>query len=290
LAAPVSYTPAARYRRMMFNWRIAKHGKRASDRPARPATQRRDQVLEAVIARDGIGVQFQPQIDFSTGRTIAVEALARWKGALSADRLFRRAEAGGLHERMSRQVQRKALRVAGAWEGPLRELPISINLLPQDISRDRFDDWLLEEIHHAGLDPRRVTVEITENAILSDQDAVIRRLSRLRSAGLGVALDDFGTGYASFAYLADLPLDTLKIDRGLIADIVSGERNRIVVKAIIRLAGELGLKLVVEGVETADQRTMLSSWGCDAYQGFVSAAAMDQFELAHFVSAVPQAA
>ena len=274
----------------MFNWRITKNGKRASDRPIKPVAQRRDQILEAVIARDGIGVQFQPQIDFATGRTVAVEALARWHGSLSADRLFQRAEAAGLHERMSRQIQRKALRIAGAWEGPLRDLSVSINLLPQDISRDRFDDWLLEEIHQAGLDPRRVRVEITESAILSDQDAVIRRLSRLRSAGLGIALDDFGTGYASFAYLADLPLDTLKIDRGLIADIVSGERNRIVVMATIRLARELGLKLVVEGVETAEQRALLSDWGCDAYQGFISAAAMDQFELAQFVSAVPQAA
>jgi EAL domain-containing protein (putative c-di-GMP-specific phosphodiesterase class I) len=129
-----------------------------------------------------------------------------------------------------------------------------------------------------------VTVEITESAILGDEAAVIARLTRLRSAGLGIALDDFGTGYASFAYLANLPLDTLKIDRGLIADIASRERSRIVVKATIRLARELGLKLVVEGVETADQRAMLADWGCDSYQGFLSAAAMDQFELARFVA------
>lgn len=247
-------------------------------------------MLEAVIARDGIGVQFQPQIDFASGRVVGVEALARWHGTLSASRLFDRAMAAGLHERLSRQVQRKALRVAGAWEGPLRDLSVSINLLPQDISRSGFDDWLLEEIHHAGLDPRRVVVEITESAILGDQNAVIERLSRLRSAGIAVALDDFGTGYASFAYLASLPLDTLKIDRGLIAEIVTRERSRIVVKATIRLARELGLKLIVEGVEDSAQRALLSDWGCDAYQGFVSAAAMNQFDLAQFLIDVPQAA
>jgi EAL domain-containing protein (putative c-di-GMP-specific phosphodiesterase class I) len=268
----------------MFNWRVSNMGKRASDRRPKMVQPRRDQVLEGVIAREGIAVQFQPQIDFATGRTVAVEALARWHGAISADRLFDRAEAAGLQERMSRQVQRKALRIAGAWEGPLGNIGVSINLLPQDISRAGFDDWLLEEVHHAGLDPKRVTVEITESAILGDEAAVIARLTRLRSAGLGIALDDFGTGYASFAYLANLPLDTLKIDRGLIADIASRERSRIVVKATIRLAQELGLKLVVEGVETAEQRAMLADWGCDSYQGFLSAAAMDQFELAKFVA------
>jgi EAL domain-containing protein (putative c-di-GMP-specific phosphodiesterase class I) len=276
--------------RIMFNWGSANRGKRGSDHRPKPVQPRRDQVLEGVIAREGIAVQFQPQIGFASGRTVAVEALARWHGAISAERLFGRAEAAGLKERMSRQVQRKALRIAGAWEGALATVGVSINLLPQDISRARFDDWLLEEIHHAGLDPRRVTVEITESAILGDEAAVIARLSRLRAAGLGIALDDFGTGYASFAYLANLPLDTLKIDRGLIVDIASRERSRIVVKATIRLARELGLKLVVEGVETAEQRAMLSDWGCDAYQGFLSAAAMDQFELAEFVAAEMAAA
>jgi EAL domain-containing protein (putative c-di-GMP-specific phosphodiesterase class I) len=271
----------------MFNWRSSNMGKRASDHRPKTAQPRRDQVLEGVIAREGIAVQFQPQIDFASGRTIGAEALARWHGAISAERLFGRAEAAGLQERMSRQVQRKALRIAGAWEGPLRDLKLSINLLPQDISRHGFDDWLLEEVHHAGLDPHRVTVEITESAILCDEPAVIARLARLRSAGLGIALDDFGTGYASFAYLANLPLDTLKIDRGLIADIASRERSRIVVRATIRLAKELGLKLVIEGVETAEQRVMLADWGCDAYQGFLSAAAMDQFDLAEFVAAEP---
>jgi EAL domain-containing protein (putative c-di-GMP-specific phosphodiesterase class I) len=275
----------------MFNWRKIKSAKRESDRPAKAAaTRQRDPILEGVIARDGIGVQFQPQIDFTTGKAVGVEALARWTGSLSAGRLFARAEAAGLHERLSRQVQRKALRSAGAWEGPLKDLCVSINLLPQDISRPGFDDWLMEEIHYAGLDPKKVTIEITESAILSDQEAVIGRLARLRAAGITVALDDFGTGYASFAYLAALPLDTLKLDHGLVAGIIRSERSRIVVKATIRLARELGLKLVVEGVESTEQLELLSDWGCDEYQGFVCAAAMDQFELAAFVTKVPQAA
>ena len=269
----------------MFNWRGFHFSKRASDRRRREAAPRRDYVLEAVIAREGVGVEFQPQIDPSTGRVAGVEALARWKGDTDAARLFRRAETAGLHERLSRLVQRRALRIAGAWEGPLRDIGLSINLLPQDISRDGFEDWLLEEVHHAGIDPTRVTVEITESAILADHEAVSKRLAKLRAAGLTIALDDFGTGYASLSYLASLPLDTLKIDRSLIADIVGRDRSRIVVKATIRLARELGLKLVVEGVESSEQLAMLADWGCDLYQGFVTARAMDQDDLARFVGA-----
>ena len=111
-------------------------------------------------------------------------------------------------------------------------------------------DWLLDEIAVAGIEPERVTVEITESALLVDQEAVAARLAELRDAGIRIAVDDFGTGYASLAYLTSLPLDMLKIDRGLIADIVGGERDRIVVKAMIRLARELDLKVVVEGVES----------------------------------------
>ena len=141
----------------------------------------------------------------------------------------------------------------------------------------------------AGRDRRRrhrsrrgSRVEITESALLADQPAVAARLARLREAGVSIAVDDFGTGYASLAYLTTLPLDTIKIDRGLIADIVGGERDRIVVKAMIRLARELGLKVVVEGVESTAQLALLAEWGCDLYQGFLGAGALDEEELSAF--------
>ena len=101
------------------------------------------------------------------------------------------------------------------------------------------------------------------------------RLAACARAGVRIAVDDFGTGYASLAYLTSLPLDTIKIDRGLIADIVGGERDRIVVKAMIRLARELDLKVVVEGVETTGQLALLADWGCDLYQGFLGAGRAD---------------
>jgi EAL domain-containing protein (putative c-di-GMP-specific phosphodiesterase class I) len=265
----------------IFEW-----GRRASDRAtSAPAIPVRDCMLEAAIAHEQIEVLFQPLIDPRTGRIVGAEALARSSIVPSAEVLFARATAAGLDERLSRLIQRKALRCASVWEGPLKGLRISINLLPQDLAREAFEQWLLDEIDSAGIDARRVTLEITESALLVDQPAVAERLARLRAAGISIAVDDFGTGYASLAYLISLPLDMIKIDRGLITHIVGKSRDRIVVKAMIQLARELSLKVVVEGVESTGQLALLAEWGCDLYQGFLGAGALTHEELTRFVAA-----
>ena len=261
----------------------------ANDRRSAPKPRRRrDDVLAAVIAHQQIAVVFQPQINPVTGEVHGAEALARWDRVAGAEQLFDRAAAAGLSERLSRLVQHKALRAAAAWEGPLRRLQISINLLPDEIAQDGYVDWLLDEVRAVAIDPKRVTIEVTENALLSDLETVAVHLDRIRQAGLKVALDDFGTGYASLAYLGTLPLDALKIDRGLIARIGTSERDRIVVRSIFSLARDLGLQVIVEGVEATAQLVLLADWGCDLYQGFLGAGALDEIELARFV-AVSQA-
>ena len=289
----------------MLTWDgIGKWGRRASDRVEAAvwgtadsghgamarAARSRDLVLEAAIAHEQVEVLFQPLVDAGSGRVAGAEALARSPIVRSADALFARAASSGLSERLSRLVQRKALRCAAAWEGPLRALKVSINLLPADISRDGYERWLLEEIAAAGLDPARVTAEITESALLVDRDRAAERLSRLRELGVSVAIDDFGSGYANLSYLTALPLDMLKIDKALIAGIEAGTRDRIVVEAIIRLAAELDLKVVAEGVETVGQLALLRGWGCDLYQGFLGAGALSHEALTEFVSAQTEAA
>jgi EAL domain-containing protein (putative c-di-GMP-specific phosphodiesterase class I) len=259
-------------------------GKRASDRKVpTPVSTGRDRALEAAIRKDEIELRFQPQIEPVSGRTVGVEALARWTMVDGPEELFCRATTANLAERLSRCIQRKALRTAGQWRGPLARLNLSINLLPGDLERPGYDGWLLSEIAAAGLNPSRVTAEIVESSLVADPPAVAKRLARLRAAGVRIAIDDFGTGYSSLAYLTSLPLDTIKIDRVLIADIVGGSRDRIVVKAMIRLARELGLKVVVEGVESKAQLQILAQWGCDLYQGFLGAGALTEQELAIFV-------
>ena len=264
--------------------RPASNDQRGADRRQPLLVRRRDRGLDEAIAADRIAVHFQPQIEPATGRIVAVEALARWDGEASATKLFERAARAGLAERLSRCTQRKALRIAGAWAAPLSDLGLSINLLAEDLAWEGYDAWLLDEIAAAGLAPDRVTVEITESSLLADLALAAERLGRLRAAGVQIAVDDFGTGYASMAWLTSLPLDALKIDRGLITDLVEGRRDRIVVRAMISLARELNLKVVVEGVETAAQLALLTEWGCDLYQGFLGSAALDEQQLALFVA------
>ena len=266
-------------------------GRRASDSmvPA-PALPLHDRALDHAIRRDHIELRFQPQIEPASGQIAGVEALARWSGAESAEELFARAEAAGLAERLSRSIQRKALRTAGAWTGPLAGLRLSINLLPRDLDRPGYEQWLLAEIAQAGLQPAQVTAEIVESSLMADSLEVAGRLARLRAAGVRIAIDDFGTGYSSLAYLASLPIDAIKIDRAMISHIVGGSRDRIVVKAMIRLARELGLKVIVEGVENLAQLHLLEEWGCDLYQGFLGAGALDAAELMRFVSAAERTA
>jgi EAL domain-containing protein (putative c-di-GMP-specific phosphodiesterase class I) len=265
----------------IFDW-----GRRASDQhqPRVPIVDR-DRQLESVIAHEEIEVQYQPMIEPGSGIILGAEALIRASIEPDAEQLFRRAAAAKLDERLSRLVQRIALRRAAAWEGPLKGLSISLNLLPSDIRSSGYEDWLLAEVEAAGIDPARVILEITESEPLGELDAIAVRLTTLREAGIRIALDDFGTGYASLAYLMRLPLDILKIDRDLIANIATGERDRCVVGTIIELARGLGLTVLVEGVESTPQLAMLSQWGCDLYQGFLGAGALNEDELARFVGA-----
>jgi EAL domain-containing protein (putative c-di-GMP-specific phosphodiesterase class I) len=260
--------------------------RRGSDQTAlsKPQPARTDLALETLLAEDRVTIAYQPQLSVATGEVIGVEALARDPGGMTPDTMFARAAAAALGERLSRAVQRKALREMANWTGPLGKLRLSLNLLPEDIARPGYERWLLDEIAAVGLRPERVTAEITESSLIADPVAAAARLACLRAAGVRIAVDDFGTGYASLAWLTTLPLDMIKIDRGLIIDLVGGRRAQIVVKALIALARELDLQVLVEGVEDPDQLALLKSWNCDYYQGFLGARAMGEEELEAFLA------
>jgi EAL domain-containing protein (putative c-di-GMP-specific phosphodiesterase class I) len=270
----------------MLTWdSISKWGRRGSDLGATPpVSPTRDLMLEAVIAHEQVDLLFQPLFDLQTGRAVGAEALARCSVVPDAEALFARANSAALGERLSRLVQRKALCCAAIWEGPLKTLGVAINLLPQDISRPGFERWILDEIDAAAIDPRRITLEITESALLADHHDVAARLSILRDAGMKIALDDLGTGYSSLSYLTCFPLDVLKIARGLITEIARPGRGSIVVEGLIRLAHQLGMKVVAEGVESPDELLLLRGWGCDLYQGFLGSVPLTHDELASFMT------
>ncbi len=251
----------------------------------RSAVGVRDFALEAMIGDGSVEVLFQPWIVLASGRVVGAEALARC--AIEADPavLFERAARAGLDGALSRLVQTIALDRASRWSGPLEDIGISLNLLPSEVASGDHDLWLLEEMRRLGLDPARLTVEITEDSLIVGEPTVIERLERLRAAGVTVALDDFGTGYASLDYLNQLPIDLIKFDRALVNGLVGGRRDRIVMKAMLQLAHDLEIRTLVEGVEDAGQLALLRQWDCDLFQGFLGSRALGEQALARFVAA-----
>ncbi|MEJ7935668.1 bifunctional diguanylate cyclase/phosphodiesterase [Sphingobium sp. AN558] len=239
--------------------------------------------LRLALDRGEIGIVFQPQYPMDSERISGVEALARWNhpkyGPLSAGILFATAERSDYMLPLSAHIQGEALRQAAAWPGALRELRLSINLTAADIAQPAFMTDFLALLDDSGFPRSRLTVEITESGLIEDVQAAAALLTALRAQGLAVAIDDFGTGYSSLAYLKSLPLDYLKIDSGLAQDIAGSARDRIIVRGVIHMAKSLGLSVIAEGVETEQQRDLLSREGCDYYQGFLRSAGVSSADL-----------
>ena len=243
--------------------------------------------LHRALDKGEVYVRFQPQATVATGAIVGVEALARWRhpalGELGADTLFAAAERGGLAPALSDAIHARACEEAAAWPDALAHLRVSINVTAADLARAGFADTLLDRIAAAGLARGRVTVEIVETELVDNLADAAAILARLRGAGLRTAIDDFGTGYSSLAYLKALPIDYLKIDRSLTRDIAGSERDRAVVRGVVAIARSLGLGTIAEGVETEAERALLAAEGCDLYQGFLCAGAVDSGELVGLV-------
>ncbi|WP_425454900.1 putative bifunctional diguanylate cyclase/phosphodiesterase [Hephaestia caeni] len=243
--------------------------------------------LRHALDRGEIDVLFQPQVAIASGRIVGAEALARWRhprfGELGAEVLFAAAERADLAIALSDHVQRLALTRAAAWPGALAHLRVAVNLTAADIARPGFADLFLDRVDTSGFPRQRLTAEITESGLIDDLGAAAALLAALRSAGLRIAIDDFGTGYSSLAYLKALPLDTLKIDKRLSQDITGSARDRVVVRGVIDMARSLGLTVVAEGVETAEQLDLLAKEGCQIYQGFLCAEPLTSEALAALV-------
>ena len=229
--------------------------------------------LHHAIELDEITLCFQPQVEIATGRITGVEALARWNhrrlGALGAEALFAAAERADLGIALSDHIQRLVLAQAVAWPAALATLRVSLNLTAADIARPGFAALFLARVDESGFPRGRLTVEITETGLIADLATASVLLAELRGAGCRVAIDDFGTGYSSLAYLKTLPLDYVKIDKALVHDIGGSQRDRVVVAGAITMARSLGLSVIAEGVETAEQLELLAACGTSLYQGFL---------------------
>jgi diguanylate cyclase (GGDEF)-like protein len=231
-------------------------------------------VLQAADFDSEMAIHFQPIVDAATRRTVAVEALARWTspvlGSVAPDQFIAVAERLGSIHRLTLTLFRKALAEA-------RRLPpgvgLSFNLSARDITSPETILSIIASIGQSGFDPRRLTLELTETAVMRDFDAARRAIGELQALGIAIALDDFGTGYSSLGYLRRLSLDKVKLDRSFVGDLdsVSG---RNIVGAMIALCGTLGLECIVEGVEAEEQLAQLQQLGCTQVQGYLIARPM----------------
>ena len=176
---------------------------------------------------------------------------------------------------LSRHIARLALHAARDWPAHLR---LSLNVTPADLTTESYAGRLMRIMEESGFPAERLTLEVTEQALLHDIQLAAKVLGELSAAGIRVALDDFGAGFCNFRYLKLLPLDYLKLDRSMIEGITADPRDLAVLRGIIAMAGALNLQSVVEGVESEDQRAIIAAEGCAFYQGFLRAQPMSAEE------------
>lgn len=218
-------------------------------------------------------LHYQPKVDTATGAVRSAEALIRWHhpelGIVSPTEFIPVAEENGLIGAIGEWVLREACRQARAWQQQgFPSIRVAVNLSANQFRNGTLVDAIRGALTAAELDPRYLEVELTESAVMTYPEESIGVLEQLSAMGILVSVDDFGTGYSSMSYLRRFPIDKLKIDRAFINEVTARTDDASIVQAIVSLAHSLKLKVVAEGVETAEQLEFLKSLGCDQYQGY----------------------
>lgn len=242
--------------------------------PGRSAAQLEADLLGA-IDRDEIEILFQPQFSLADDSLTGAEALARWNhpelGRIGAGALFAIAERADHVAPLSRHIAHKALAIAGDWPAHLR---LSINVTPADLAFGSYVRQMLDLVRESGFPPRRLTLEVTEQALISDVAQAAQMMAEFSAQGIRIALDDFGAGFCNFRYLKVLPMHYLKLDRSMMEGITADKRDVAVLRAIVVMAGALDLEVIAEGIEEEAQREVAAKEGCAYYQGFLRAQPM----------------
>jgi len=227
--------------------------------------------LPRALAAQALDVHYQPIIAAESGRIIGVEALLRWthkdRGAISPAQFVAVAEQMGLMVDLGAFVLRRALQDAKNWPS----LYMSVNLSPLQ-ARDRgIVDIVRDALRQSGIAHTRLVLEITEGVLIDNPEDMLKRIAELRAIGVKIALDDFGSGYSSLGYLQRFPFDKLKLDRSFVSALGHSANAAVIIQAVVALGRALGVTVVVEGVETEEQRVLLRLAGCDEMQGFLFA-------------------
>jgi len=227
--------------------------------------------LGRALAARGFDVHYQPIVAADGHAIVGVEALLRWthptRGAIPPARFVPIAEQAGLMDQLGEFVLRRALHDATRWPN----LYVAVNVSPMQVRERKFADLVAAVLAETGISPARLVLEVTEGVLIDNPETAKARLDDLRALGLKLALDDFGSGYSSLTYLQRLPFDKLKVDRGFVAALDHSANAGVIIEAVIALGRALNLSILVEGIETEEQRALVRLAGCDEMQGYLFA-------------------
>jgi EAL domain-containing protein (putative c-di-GMP-specific phosphodiesterase class I)/GGDEF domain-containing protein len=246
-------------------------------------------LAEAVRSPDQLSLVYQPRLEVATGRIVTVEALLRWQhpvlGPISPLEFIPLAEKTALIRSLSLWVLHKAVAQAARWQKQGFAFKVAMNVSAIDLANSSFSDALFAQLTTSGLEPSGFELEFTESALCDNPEVTRLQLERLRALNIDIAIDDFGTGYSNWTYLRQLPATTVKLDKSLVENIDSDEKDRGLVEAIVDLAKRLGYRVVAEGAETEAVYEILCELGCHEVQGFLIARPMSVSALEHWMNA-----
>jgi len=237
--------------------------------------------LEALYD-NAFDLHFQPKVDLRSGRVCSAEALIRWHlpgyGAVSPERIVQLAEAAGQTYELTRWVVNRALRAMREWRDTVA-LPLAVNIPAGLVNSPDLANMLQGALSIWGVEPSMLTVEVTEGAVIEDQEAGFDNLLHLRELGMGLSIDDFGTGYSSLSYFKHIPATEIKIDQSFVRRILDDPQDRALVGIIIEIAHLFGFSVVAEGVEDVQTLHCLRELGCDIVQGYLYSRPLPEDEL-----------
>ncbi len=257
------------------NWRL--HQARA--KVDRRGHMKLDHAMRQALVSGRFRLHYQPQVNLQDGRVTGAEALLRWRdpelGEVPPGRFIPVAEDSGFIVPIGDWVLSQAVRQAALWHSRGLRMPIAINVSALQFQQAHFVDRVASVLAVSGLPAQLLELELTESILVHDADEALQRLQALAKLGVRLSIDDFGTGYSSLAYLKRFPIGKLKIDRSFVQGLPADDRDAGIVRAILQMARALGMKVIAEGVETEGQRRFLLEAGCDEFQGYLFAPALD---------------
>jgi EAL domain-containing protein (putative c-di-GMP-specific phosphodiesterase class I) len=228
--------------------------------------------LRQAMDDDDLVLHFQPQIDVATESVTGAEVLIRWEhpryGIVPPVEFIALAEQSGLIGPLTRWVLGRAVKCLGDWQSAGYDIGLSVNLSPRNLHEDDLAGSVARLMLRRGIRPGSLTMEITEDAIMTDPERALQAVRELKESGVRLAIDDFGIGHSSLRYLKTLPVDELKIDKSFVQHVSDGGNDAVIVRSTIDLAHNLGLTVVAEGVESEPHLQSLRGLACDVAQGY----------------------